>query len=236
MATGAPSMPDMPPGLAAEDLGVFRQEMPGQASAAQKLLEAQQKMDARDKKLLTPKQMEGAEKFAEQIRHADEAAARQVLVRHINAYKQTFPVRLESIKLPKDLDKLTLEKLQQLHDEITKQLGRGGGVNWLVFGWQQAMQGIETYHHVVNPFGWNLNGLLMMSNTVMQKETMPLLEELAIKYDAWFSYSVEARILQHLAGIIMTTHRLNSEGVKQFMQKAVNTPAPDSLRKMAENL
>ncbi len=232
-----PAMPDMPAGLASEDLGLFRQETAGQQSAAQKILEQQKKMEERDKKVLGPKQMEGAEKFAEQIRGEDERAKRQELVRHIKAYKTTFPSRLESIVLPKDFDtKLSLDKLQQLHDDIVKQLGRGGGVNWLVFGWNQLVQNVETYHHVVNPFGWNLNGLGMMANTVMQKETMPLLEEVAIKYDAWFSHSVEARLVQHFAGLIMTTHRLNSEGVKQFMNKAVNTKTPDGVQKMVDSL
>ena len=44
------------------------------------------------------------------------------------------------------------------------------------------------------------------------------------------------RILQATAGIIMTTHRMNSEGIKRYMQTAVNTPVSENLRAQAEKL
>jgi hypothetical protein len=62
------------------------------------------------------------------------------------------------------------------------------------------------------------------------------MEELVIEYDWFFSVGIIPRILQATAGLILTTHRMNSEGIRRYMQAAVNTPVPENLKAQAQKL
>lgn len=222
--------------LVSDDMGSFSQVPPGVQTAADKRREQLEALRARDEKMLKPVQLKQAAEFSDQMKHEDEKAEKIKVWSKCQAYLKAFPARLGMIKQPKEPMKKSLEELQLILSEIHAQLGKSGGADLCTAVWGELMAGAEVYHHQWNPFKLNLNGLGQLASQNAEKVMRPLFEELVIEYDWFFSMGIIPRIIQASAGIMLTCHRMNSEGIRRYMQAAVNTPVPDNLRAQAEKL
>ena len=222
--------------LVSDDMGSFSQVPPGVQTAADKRKEQLEALRARDEKMLKPVQLKQAAEFSDQMKHEDEKAEKIKVWGKCQAYLKSFPQRLAMIKAPKEPMKKSLEELQFMLSEIHAQLGKTGAADLMTALYGEAMVGIENYHHQWNPFKLNLNGLGKVTEQNLEKLIHPLMEELVIEYDWFFSMGIIPRILQATAGLMLTTHRMNAEGIKRYMQAAVNTPVSENLRAQAEKL
>ncbi len=222
--------------LVSDDMGSFSQVPPGVQTAADKRKAQLEALQQRDEKMLKPVQLKQAAEFSDQMKHEDEKAEKIKVWGKCQAYLKAFPQRLAMIKAPKEPMKKSLEELQGMLAEIHSQLGKTGAADMLTAVYGEAMNGIEVYHHQWNPFKLNLNGLGKVTEQNLQSTIHPLMEELVIEYDWFFSVGIIPRIMQSMAAMMLTTHRMNSEGIKRYMQAAVNTPVSDNLRQQAEKL
>lgn len=230
-------MPSLPPGMITDDVAMFAPTPKDGKGLARKMMDEQAKLEARDKPpKISSAQLKAAEKVGEAMQETQEKPQREMYIRKITAYKKKFAEKLQDIAVPKDLSKKSAFELKLMHDEIVATLGRSSGVELCAFAVATGMKWGEQLHYTWNPAKLNLSGLGAATEAAMPTTFLPLLEEFVIKYDSWFTSSVETRIVQAVIGLVMAVHRANSDQSKQFMERATQKNASADLSEKLNKL
>lgn len=223
------------------DMKEFTQEAPEAVTLAQKLKERMEAQRKHDEKLLKPEQIKSARKFAEDMKHEDEKEDKAKVLRKIMSYLHTFPHLKERIHLPKAFGaKQSLDELHAVLSDIEHELGKQGGMEILSTLYFSALEFAEEAHHRFNPFGWRLDNLSAFARAQTQNpekdRITPILAELAIKYDDWFSSSVEKRFILMNLTLFAAVHKMNDPEVKQYQQAATQKAPSKKTREAAGKL
>lgn len=220
------------PGQVSADFAAFTQSTPDEVGTAKRIAEQQEAMRKRDEAKLTPKQLESADKFAEQMKHEDEKNLKTEKLRRITDYARSFPDRIRAVNIKKlPTLKNTLEELEVCLNDIERDLGRTSSVDMLTIGYIQGM-------HIIEPLGPRFGVMTQHLGQVAvanERNIHDLMEEFCIKHDNWFSSSIEWRLAQFTAQMILKVHRANSEQARAMMQGATK-PASDKMKEEAESL
>lgn len=139
-----------------------------------------------------------------------EQQQKQRLLDKIGKYRQRFPdlEKRNNVSIKSDLEVLS----DELHF-IEEQLGEPRDMedNMMGLGLVAAMYGAEymTETRGMNPLNLNLSGLGDTTKLNIEKFE-PLLEELAIKWNAQMSVSAEVRLAMLIGTTVMTVHAANN--------------------------
>ena len=133
---------------------------------------------------------------------------KQKKVDRIFAYREKFKFLKQRNKITgKSGDEEVDDELHYIENQLGNQQGNTGGINMLFI---TAMYGLEMgANQVYNPLDLKLTGL---GDTCKASITQfePLLDELAIKYGAGFTMSVELRLAVMIGTTVLTVHSANS--------------------------
>ena len=97
-----------------------------------------------------------------------------------------------------------------------------------------AVQDVTAYW---NPMKLKLAGPNVdLKNTIAASRDswVPLMEELAIKYERWFAIGPEKRLLMMTVSMVMAVHRANSAKIPDAQQ--MQRPVDDSVQREADAL
>ena len=176
-----------------------------------------------------------ARKLAAEDKAKHEIDEKRAIVRKVNRYMKKFGDRID-VKLPRGFStKMKLEDLQEVLQEIELELASAGGVNYVAslyaagMGFVQdisAMYAARTGKQVLALSGpaADVRGSLL----AQQQEWVPIIEELAIKYERWFAVGPERRLLFFTASLVTMVHRANTVG--ENLQQNADKPADEELQ------
>lgn len=237
------------------DMSAFSQAPPEEREKAEKEMakrqkEAEARMKAAKKQaeLLQPKQLEMAQKLVDLEKEEDSPEEKARLIRKIQAYLKKFKGRLENVTIPKTFSaKNSVEDLRGYIATIEAELGRKGGAEIAQRLYVEGLKAVESYTNHGQLVGMNLHNLGLVAEGQTLQRRLPsgeiitppigvLLEEFAIKYDDWFTSSVETRLLVATAEMVLAVHKMNSPEAQEGLRRAQETEASDDTKEKAEAL
>jgi len=222
-----------------EDFGAFTAPPPEVMAAAVKAKEKAK--EAAAKKSVIPKDAKKAiDETLAQAKADKEASEKSKLLQQISDYqkhiKEYFPDRLEFVKVPKNVGpKNTVEELRVYVKDLENELGKKGALEVVKGLWIKGFQAVEKLNEGER-FGLNLTGIgtiatnsvasrqIPQTGEIMPGPAVPTLAEFSIKYAAWFSTSVEARLAMMVFEMITGVHQMNTQ-VVPAAAKAATKPA-----------
>lgn len=227
----------MNPEIARDDLEAFSAPPPEERIAAEKEAARRAKDDARQAKALRPEQIKMAAKLNEEMKADAEAAEKARLIQQLADYlkllAEYYPERREYVRAPKNFGpKNSCEELRVWIKEVENELGKQGGLQTLKMAWVEGFKFFEQVN-ATHRFGLHVEGIgavaqRQVSNvqlpdgTVVPGEMTPTLAEFAVKYNSWFSSSVEWRLAMAVMNMVAGVHRINM--MQGNVQKAAETP------------
>ena len=209
------------------DMGMFPQHAPDPKAEAA----AKKKKEAERKKKKTPLskgQIEAADKLAQKAKHEKEAEEKRATVRRVQQYIKHFGDKIET-KLPRNFGtKMSLEDLKEIERNVELDLHSQGGTEYACSLYEHGIGFLQDMSNYYNPLGLALSGPVAdLKGTVAAQRSgwVPIMEELAIKYERWFAVGPERRLLFFTASLLTLVHRANS--VPQQMEQRAQETAPD---------
>lgn len=228
-------MEGFPKALIEQDFAAFPTQDP-KISAARKAEEVKRSNDRKSKARKPTKQdIETAHEISEKMTAEQEADVRQQKLRKINLYYQHLGHKINYKPKTKPNGRSSVAYLDEIIFNIETDLGVGQGMDLACEGYAGAMKGLEKVTHFFNPLGLRLSGpAYSLSSTVEANRDSwkDLMTEFAIKYESWFTMSVEKRILFFSFQMISTVHAANS----LRMAEATQATASEKVKEAAEGL
>jgi hypothetical protein len=189
------------------DFAQFPHEAPGPApTAAEKRAQKQQQPAP------TKAQLDAVEKLSDAAKHEREADEKSILVRRINQYYSAFADRI-TYKLPRNFGvKQTLEEVKDVLRNVELDLHASGSADYACMLYEQGIGMVQDLSKWYNPLKLALSGPKAdLKGTVEAQRSawVPIMQELAIKYERWFAVGPERRLLFFTASLITQVHRAN---------------------------
>lgn len=156
---------------------------------------------------------------------------KDVLIKKIAKYYNEFPELRQKIKKPSNLNKKTVEQLEQFLKDLDNSLSNDSGTDMVKIAYQSCIQCIEL---TGKSYGYNLCGLTesTANNAFIDKQ----LKRIAIKYcsDLDEYAEPEVMLLMGTVGATYATYNLNLK--KEKIDKHMNQDVESDIENELENL
>ena len=208
------------------DFGSFPSSAPVEPSATA----AAKKKAAPAPKPPTKAQIEAVADLSAEVKHQQELDLKSDLVRRVHKYYERFPKQI-TFQLPKGFGiKMTLEEIQHVVSNVELDLCSAGGFDFVCAGYEQLLGGLQDVSKRWNPLKLALSGPVadVKGSVAAQRSVwVPIVQELAIKYERYFAVGPEKRLLFFTVSLIMQIHNANT--TPEAVHRQAQQPADQSL-------
>lgn len=191
---------------------------------------AAEKRAAEKRNAPTKAQLDAAADLANAAKHENELAQKTDLVRRARQYIKNFPNKVQT-KLPRNFGvQLSLDEIKDTVHNIELDLNSTNGTEYACMAYEQGIGVLQDVTKIYNPLKLALSGPVadVRGAVAANREMwMPIMQEIAIKYERFFAMGPERRLLFFTVSLLMQVHRANT--MPQSVQEKVNAPAPADL-------